>query len=612
MPEEPNNEILENILLNNNEKMTENNALLEALATKENNLEPLLEAGLELQDKKGTEIAKAVEGLKPVMDAAGFIANFMQAIKGDKGDTPVKGTDYYTPEEIQALASEIEAKIRVPEDGQDGYTPVKGSDYFTDSEISEIISQIKSSIPTPKDGKDAVVDYESIITEVLSKVRIPKDGKDGKNGKDGNTDTGKDIVKKLEGLKDNERLSYDSLKGLPNLDTFKKSAGQGYLKELADVNFTGMTDGQTFVKSGDKFIPGSGGGSSDHAALSHLDYASSGHTGFQPAGSYLTASDLTPYSTKTQADLLYLGIGAKASDSDLLDGHDTAYFQTALGFTPEQQLTFTSPLLRSTNTISLKGLTGFGTAGQVIKTNATADGLEWGSVAVTGDVMGPATNTDGYIPQWNGANSKKLKDGLAVPAGGLAGLTALGTKWTWNGDTIGVKKTIGSIDNYGIGLITNNVEKLGIDTTGNILHSVNNTWLRQTDYAGTSYVNMFKVNASDEIDCGGTLNIDGYLEGPTDGGAITIFDMPVVSAADNIEQSATLKLDGTNLLKIYSLADGSGGIDTTRVYTYGTLYPRTGSATAGTTPIIMTAGVVNTVPVAGAIEFDGTDLFITI
>lgn len=46
----------------------------------------------------------------------------------------------------------------------------------------------------------------------------------------------------------------------------------------------------------------------------------------------------------------------------------------------------------------------------------------------SGDVIAPATNTDSYIPQWDGANSKTLKDGLAVPAGGLAGLTALGDK----------------------------------------------------------------------------------------------------------------------------------------------------------------------------------------
>lgn len=32
----------------------------------------------------------------------------------------------------------------------------------------------------------------------------------------------------------------------------------------------------------------------------------------------------------------------------------------------------------------------------------------------SGDVLGPATNTDSYVPQWNGANTKTLKDGLAV------------------------------------------------------------------------------------------------------------------------------------------------------------------------------------------------------
>jgi hypothetical protein len=59
----------------------------------------------------------------------------------------------------------------------------------------------------------------------------------------------------------------------------------------------------------------------------------------------------------------------------------------------------------------------------------------------SGDVIGPATNTDSYIPQWNGANSKTLKDGLAVPAGGLAGLTALGGKLDANTPIAGATKT---------------------------------------------------------------------------------------------------------------------------------------------------------------------------
>lgn len=52
------------------------------------------------------------------------------------------------------------------------------------------------------------------------------------------------------------------------------------------------------------------------------------------------------------------------------------------------------------------------TAGQNIYgcTNTNVWTLQAGSGA--GDVLGPATNTDNFIPQWNGADSKTLKNGL--------------------------------------------------------------------------------------------------------------------------------------------------------------------------------------------------------
>ena len=55
---------------------------------------------------------------------------------------------------------------------------------------------------------------------------------------------------------------------------------------------------------------------------------------------------------------------------------------------------------------------------------ANDDGLFWDSNlskwvnksagSGSGDVVGPATNTDNFIPQWNGDDSKTLKNGLAV------------------------------------------------------------------------------------------------------------------------------------------------------------------------------------------------------
>lgn len=45
-----------------------------------------------------------------------FTAEQLENLKGDPGDTPVKGVDYYTPEEIAQIKTEV--------------TPVKGVDYF--------------------------------------------------------------------------------------------------------------------------------------------------------------------------------------------------------------------------------------------------------------------------------------------------------------------------------------------------------------------------------------------------------------------------------------------------------------------------------------------------
>lgn len=70
---------------------------------------------------------------------------------------------------------------------------------------------------------------------------------------------------------------------------YQKDGVQFQMKSLVGGdNITLTSDNATITISG-----GAGGGVSDHSLLSNLDYASAGHTGFQPAGDYITNTQLT-------------------------------------------------------------------------------------------------------------------------------------------------------------------------------------------------------------------------------------------------------------------------------------------------------------------------------
>ncbi len=92
-----------------------------------------------------------------------FLESLKVVFKGDDGDTPVKGKDYFTAEEVKEIVEKA-AKLA---------TPKKFEDYFTDSEIDFIVQEILRNFKKemmPVKG----VDY-----------RDGRDGADGKNGRDG-------------------------------------------------------------------------------------------------------------------------------------------------------------------------------------------------------------------------------------------------------------------------------------------------------------------------------------------------------------------------------------------------------------------------------------------
>ncbi len=84
----------------------------------------------------------------------------------------------------------------------------------------------------------------------------------------------------------------------------------------------------------------------------------------------------------------------------------------------------------------------------------------------------------------------------------------------------------------------------------------------------------------------------------------------IYPSADSTTAFQINKADGTTNVLNVNTTSGNVGIGTTAPS--AVLHLKAGTATASTAPLKFTSGVVNTVPEAGAIEFDGTDFFLTI
>ncbi len=84
--------------------------------------------------------------------------------QGPKGETPIKGVDYFTASEIKEIVSSVFSMVKV----ENGYTPKKGKDYFTESEKKEFITSITKLIEVPKPKN---IDIGEIIEKVRGKIK---------------------------------------------------------------------------------------------------------------------------------------------------------------------------------------------------------------------------------------------------------------------------------------------------------------------------------------------------------------------------------------------------------------------------------------------------------
>lgn len=102
--------------------------------------------------------------------------------------------------------------------------------------------------------------------------------------------------------------------------------------------------------------------------------------------------------------------------------------------------------------------------------------------------------------------------------------------------------------------------KFKVSNTGRTTWA-NNVFLAGTDYAGTDYVNMFKVNASDQIEVGATLSLGDTFNVVEDGGLIRLINQNVTaSASAGTDEGYTFAIDNTDIMTVFAESDEAGGI----------------------------------------------------
>jgi hypothetical protein len=190
--------------------------------------------------KERAELRQKTKGLSDPMQK--FYTLLLENAKGEKGDTPVKGKDYWTPAERKELIADILEKIPVPKDAD----PV---DYdlvltYVTQEVENKVKSEVAKLPKPKDGtpgKDAVVDIPAIVSSLL-KVMPKMESKE---------------VDYL-GIKDYIDKEVQKIKKMkPQVVKSFTGGGATSLSQLVDADLSGLTrnaNGQYILGSG-----GSGG-----------------------------------------------------------------------------------------------------------------------------------------------------------------------------------------------------------------------------------------------------------------------------------------------------------------------------------------------------------------
>jgi hypothetical protein len=238
-------QLLEHVLVNHDNHAHHQARLAEnKLLNDHNNAQHthrLLEGNLEMHDRtqkaisdSGDKVVSAVKSMASSMAPKEIADQAMFCVKGVKGDP---GKDSTVPGPKGEKGDSVKG-----DKGDPGVQGIPGKD---------------SVVPGPRgergekgDRGERGNDGESIV------------GPMGPAGKDGVKITSQEIITKIQG-----KFSYNDLKDVPAVFKQPAMAGTGYLREISDVNTTGLQHGQVLIWNAttNKWEPGTPASSSPGA-----------------------------------------------------------------------------------------------------------------------------------------------------------------------------------------------------------------------------------------------------------------------------------------------------------------------------------------------------------
>jgi hypothetical protein len=338
-----------------------------------------------------------------------------------------------------------------------------------------------------------------------------------------------------------------------------------------------------------------------------------GATAFSSAVS--VASTLTLSSTTAATGAITMTPASTTGTDQILGGLATSASSStaAIPVKTSPALTLTGTAWNTTPTAATKTqainnyvlpYSGSTTSGRLVwrnsLVNAVADTRELMSLDMTTGGLSVLGSTYGSETLTNGA----LTSGTSWSRTGDFALASNAATFTHSTGTGTLTQALGALATVPVGnrwykfVYTISAVTAGVDLF--ITTSFADRQIHLTSSVAGTYTLYFKSAATPS---------DFVIQGTSTAGAATIDTLSLTEVqSGDIMASGLFTGGGSSGIKIDSMGDVGIGITNPTAY----LHLKAGTATAGTAPIKLTAGVNNTVPEAGTIEFDGSNYYFVI